>query len=392
MPLEWLRPWEQDPRGISTEGFAALRESMLSDREMLYAKPLLANAAGVVLWGNQRFLVAQELGWSTIPTVTVTGLTRAKERVWALKDNNSYGFWKERALGELLAELSAEGVDLILAGFSSAELDRYLAPFQRPADPDDAPELLMGPARSQPGEIYALGGGHRLACGDARDRELLGRLFGSELAEVLLGDPPYGVNYVGRTRQRLRIRNDDAVGLGGLLVEALLAADGVLAPSARFYLASPSGSRGTTFRLAVEQVGWQFHQDIVWVKNSPVLGHADYLHQHETFLYGWKPGPGRPGRGRHVGSRWYADNKQSTTLFYDRPTRSTEHPTMKPVALIERLVSNSSQRGEIIFDPFAGSGTTVIACQRLERRCFAVELDPAYCDVVRRRYEDHTGG
>jgi DNA modification methylase len=364
---------------------------MLTDRAMLLAKPLLVNAAGVVLWGNLRLQVALELGWETIPVITVTGLTQAEEQMWALKDSNAYGYWEEHALGELLFELAGEGVDLILTGFSSAELDKYLAPFTRPVDPDEAPPLPTGRPRSRPGEIYELGE-HRLACGNARARELIARLFGTAKAEMLLTDAPYGVDYVGKTRQQLRISNDSADGLAELLGDVFAVADTVLAPSARFCLAAPTGPRGTVFRLAIDQIGWQFHQELVWVKNSPVLGHSDYHHQHEAFLYGWKPGSGRPGRGRHAGTRWYGDNRQTSVLFYDRPARSTEHPTMKPLALMERLIGNSSRRGEIVFDPFAGSGSTLIACERLGRRCFAVELDPGYCDVVRDRYQEYTRG
>ena len=190
----------------------------------------------------------------------------------------------------------------------------------------------------------------------------------------------------------MRIRNDDPGGLPGLLADAFAATDPVLAPSGRFYVAAPTGPRGTSFRLELERVGWQLHQELVWVKNSPVLGHSDYHNQHETFLYGWKPGPGRAGRGRHKGSRWYGDNRQTSTLFFDRPARSEAHPTMKPVALLEALLRNSSRRGDIVFDPFAGSGSTLIACERLARRCFAIEIDPAYCDVIRRRYREYVGG
>jgi DNA modification methylase len=386
-----LRPDERNPRGITTEGLAALRRSLLEAPEMLLAKPLLVTPSWMILWGHQRWRVACELGWPTVPVVVVSGLTRGQERTWALRDNQSYGYWEERSLRELLDELQAEGVEMILTGFLSADLDRYLAPFQTAVDPDAAPGLRDGEPESRPGEIYKLGP-HRLLCGNARQREPLLALFGNERAELLLTDPPYGVEYVGKTARRLRIRNDAAAGLAELLGEAFAAAIAVLAPSAPFYLASPSGPCGTVFRLALEQAGCRFHQELVWVKNSPVLGHSDYLHQHETFLYGWTPGPGRPGRGRHPGTRWRGDNCQTTVLFCDRPARSAEHPTMKPVALLETLIKNSSARDEIVFDPFAGSGSTLIACERLGRRCFAVELDPAYCDVIRRRYREYRGG
>jgi DNA modification methylase len=142
------------------------------------------------------------------------------------------------------------------------------------------------------------------------------------------------------------------------------------------------------FRQAVVDVGWHLHETLVWCKQAPTLGHSDYQPAHEDILYAWKSGPGRPGRGRHSGSKWYGDNAQTTVFHIDRPTRNAVHPTMKPVALIEAMLRNSSRRGDVVLDPFAGSGSTLIACERLGRRCFAVELDPAYCDVIRDRYQE----
>jgi DNA modification methylase len=234
-------------------------------------------------------------------------------------------------------------------------------------------------------------GRHRLLCGDARDPELLARLLGGVRAEVLWTDPPYGVRYVGKTPQALQISNDDSEA-ADLLADALRAAAGLLAPAARFYIASPAGRQGTGFRLALESVGWRLHQELVWVKNTPVLGHSDYHYSHEPILYGFTPGPGRPGRGRHRGSRWAGDNSQTSVFFVDRPARSEEHPTMKPVQLIVRQLANSSRHGDAVLDLFAGSGSTLIACEQLGRSCYAVELDPRYCDLIRRRYLDYSNG
>jgi site-specific DNA-methyltransferase (adenine-specific) len=233
--------------------------------------------------------------------------------------------------------------------------------------------------------VYELGV-HRLACGDARDGELLARLAGSARAEVLWTDPPYGVAYVGKTSRALTIAHDDG-GAVDVFTDALRTADAFLSPSARFYVAAPSGPQGTAFRVAIAEVGWRLHQSLVWVKNAIVLGHSDHQLQHEDVLYGWKPGPGRPGRGGHRGSRWYGDNAQSSVFFFDRPARSVVHPTMKPVGLIAAQLRNSSRRGDWVLDPFAGSGSTLVACEQLGRRCLAVELDPCYCDVIRQRYE-----
>jgi DNA modification methylase len=317
--------------------------------------------------------------------VIVADLEPEHARLWALRDNNQYGEWREHELAELLSELDADGVDLVLSGFSSADLDRLLSDMEGEVDPDDAPPLPLGEPVSRVGEVYELGS-HRLLCGDVRDAETLTHLMQGKRAELLMTDPPYGVGYVGRTAQELTIANDDSDGLASLLNLAFANVDRALAPSARFYIAAPAARHGLEFRLAIREVGWRLHQCLVWVKNAPVLGHSDHHFQHEDILYGWKPGPGRPGRGRHKGSRWYGDNRESTVFFCNRPARSAEHPTMKPVALLSSQIQNSSRRSDIVVDTFAGSGSTLIACEQLDRRCFAIELDPHYCDVIRERY------
>jgi DNA modification methylase len=180
--------------------------------------------------------------------------------------------------------------------------------------------------------------------------------------------------------------------LPALLRAAFAVADTALAPSGRFYVAAPAGPQGSEFRLALQGVGWHFHQALVWVKHAIVLGHSDYQFQHEDILYGWKPGPGRPGRGRHKGSRWQGGNNQSSVFFFDRPARSEQHPTMKPVGLIAAQLRNSSRRDDLVLDPFAGSGSTLIACEELGRRCYAIEIDPRYCDLIRRRYQKYLDG
>ena len=391
LPLAGLRPWPGNPRTIRPERLEDLKRAMLADREMLSARPLLALPDGTVIAGNQRLLAAQELGWETIPVLTVD-LDPERARLWALRDNNQFGEWDQPALAELLSELAEGGVDLALTGFAGGEIDTILAGLLvRDVDPDEAPALPEGEPSSEPGRIYELGP-HRLLCGDARNPELLRQLLDGVRPEVLWTDPPYGVDYVGKTPRRLTISNDTDGAAGALFEAALRAADPLLAPSARFYIAAPAGPQGTTFRTALATLGWRHHQTLVWVKNSLVLGHSDHHFQHEEILYGWRPGPGRPGRGRHGGSRWYGDNKQSSVFFADRPARSADHPMMKPVALIAAQLVNSSRRGDTVLDLFAGSGSTLVACERLGRRCAAVELDPRYCDVIRRRYEEYTDG
>jgi DNA modification methylase len=390
VPLERLQAWPENPRTITSARLADLKRALTADREMLLARPLLALPDRTVIAGNQRLLAARELGWRTIPVLTVD-LDWVRAREWALRDNNEFGDWNEPALADLLAEMQREGADLGLTGFSSADLDRILEGLPGLEDPDDVPPLPKGKPESKPGELYELGS-HRLLCGDATDAGQIALLMAVEQAEVLWTDPPYGVEYAGKTAAALTIANDDPAGLPSLLADAFAAADTVLAPLGRFYVCAPAGPRGTDFRLAVRDVGWRLHQVLSWVKHSAVLGHSDYHYQHEDVLYGYKSGLGRPGRGRHRGSRWYGGNDQASVFFVDRPARSLEHPTMKPVGLIAAMLRNSSLRGDVVLDPFAGSGSTLIACEQLGRRCFAVEIDPRYCDVARRRYEEFRSG
>jgi hypothetical protein len=297
-----LRPWPGNPREISPERLEDLKASPRDDPEMLRARPLIALRDGTVIMGNQRLRAVQELSWTSVPVLFVD-LDSERARMWAFRDNNQWGSWDEPALAELLAEMQADGLDLALTGFTKGELDRVLATLPPPSDPDDAPPRPSQPD-SRPGEIYELGP-HHLLCGDARDPKQVAQLMAGECAEVLWTDPPYGVGYTGRTADKLRIANDTPHGLATLLEESFATADQVLTASARFYICSPAGPQGTTFREAIGQIGWQFHQAVVWVKNSPVLGHSDHQFMHEDVLYGWKPGPGRAGRGRHDGSRWY---------------------------------------------------------------------------------------
>ena len=206
-------------------------------------------------------------------------------------------------------------------------------------------------------------------------------------ADMLLTDPPYGVDYTGKTKVRLTIQNDDPDGLPGLLDEALAAMDAVLRPGAPLYVFHPAGPQCVRFLEAFLGRGWRLRQGLVWAKDAMVLGHADYHYAHEGILYGFKPGQGRLGRG---GLGWYGDNRQTSVLSAPRPRAAREHPTMKPVELLTILLRNSSRRRELVLDPFAGSGSTLVACEHLGRRARLIELDPAYCDVIIARHDQLT--
>jgi site-specific DNA-methyltransferase (adenine-specific) len=217
---------------------------------------------------------------------------------------------------------------------------------------------------------------------------MVARLMGDDLADCLWTDPPYGVDYEGKRTLRRKIENDVSDGLAMMLLAVFTNSDSSLRPGAPIYIASPGGPRLVDFLKGFMEVGWLFRQGLVWVKDSFVVGHSDYHYRHEQILFGYKPGEGRLGRG---GPGWFGDNKQDSVFDVVRPYNSKEHPTMKPVELIERCLANSTEAGQVVFDPFSGSGTTLMACEKTGRRCVGMELAPQYVDVIVERWENFTG-
>jgi DNA modification methylase len=211
--------------------------------------------------------------------------------------------------------------------------------------------------------------------------------MGTERAQLLLTDAPYGVGYSGKTPLGLRMKNDDEGGLPELLGAAFAAIDPVLAAGAAIYLFHPAGPSSVSFTDAVGLVGWEIRQGLVWVKNSLVLGHGDYHYRHEPILYAGKPG--KPlARGR---AGWYGGNAETSVLEVPRPKANRDHPTAKPVELVSRLMANSSTFHDVVLDPFLGSGSTLVAAERLSRRLYGVEIDPVYLAVSIARWEAFTG-
>jgi len=218
----------------------------------------------------------------------------------------------------------------------------------------------------------------------------MARLMDGVLADCIWTDPPYGVDYVGKTAAALRIVND-GVFADELVRDAFSVARDHVAEGAPFYCAGPAGPRSLAYQLALVASGFRLHEELIWVKDVFVLGHSDYHYQHEPIFYGYAPGVGRPGRGRHSGTRWYGDNAQSSVLPFDRPKRSEEHPTMKPVELVAHCLANSTPLSGSVLDPFVGSGSTIIASEQLGRRCYATEIDPRYVQVAIERWQAFSG-
>lgn len=236
--------------------------------------------------------------------------------------------------------------------------------------------------KSKLNSMYKLGA-HRLFCGDALRPESVRRLMAKERADLLLTDPPYGVDYHGAAGA---IANDNLDGprFIGFLSQAFYVAAFALRPGAAFYIWY-SHSQAASFLAAIRSVSWSVRETLVWVKPQFVMGRQDYHWRHEPCLYGWLDG---------AAHTWAGDRRQSTVLDFVKPVSSPDHPTMKPVALFQYLMANSTNQGDIVLDPFAGSGTTALACERLGRRARLVEIDPHYCDVIRRRWAEtvHGGG
>lgn len=381
LALTDLKPYPGNARRGDVK---AIKESL--ERLGLY-RPVVLNARTMeVLAGNHVVQAARELGWSSIDA-TVVEVDEDTARRIVLADNrtNDLAGYDTEALAELLMELDGglEGT-----GFDEADLDALLEEVA-PAIPLEEDELPPAPTEpvTRPGELIELGG-HRLVCGDARDPQCYQRLLSERAAVILITDPPYGVSYEGKTRARLRIANDGSAGLQALLGESFAQLDRVLSPGAPLYVFAPAGRLCAVFLEAFEDCGWSLRQALAWVKDTLVLGHSDYHFRHEQILFGYKPGCGRLGRG---GSGWYGDNRQTSVFEFPRPRAAREHPTTKPPELLEAMLRNSSGRGALVLDPFAGSGSTLVACERLGRSARLIELDPRYADVIIARYERLTG-
>ncbi len=371
-PLGRLRPYANNPR-VNNGAVPAVAASI---REFGFLVPIVATPDGTILAGHTRLKAAQSLGLAEVPVLVARDLDDAKARAFRLADNKTAELaeWDLQKLDEELAALG--DYDMAQFGFEAPD-----EPEEGETEADDAPGVeVEEPPVSKPGALYALGE-HRLLCGDSTDAHAVARLMGGEKADLLLTDPPYNVAYEGEAGTIANDSMDDAAFLA-FLTRAFKVAAQALKPGAAFYIFH-SDFEGLNFLLAAKAAELQVRQCIVWVKNTLVLGRKDYQCRHEPCLYGWKHG---------AAHRWLGDRRQTTVLEFPKPARSAEHPTMKPVALLEALIRNSSERGDVVLDTFGGSGSTLIACERMGRRARLCELEPRFCDVIRRRWAEHVHG
>ena len=335
---------------------------------------------GRILDGHLRVALALERGEAPVPIVEVD-LREDEERV-ILATFDPLGAMANGdadAVQDLLARVTAE--EAAVADLLGRLAAAHPATPDLRADPDAVPEPPPEPV-SRPGDCWTCGP-HRVWCGDAQDAAAVAGLFPDGPAGWMWTDPPYGIAYTGKTPAGLTIAGDAADGLEPLLHESFRAADAVLAPGTSIFVAHPAEPQSLGFGAAFLAAGWHWHQTLTWVKDTLVLGHSDFHYRHEPILYGWKP-------GRAHG--WYGGRAEDSLFALPRPAASREHPTMKPVALIAAQLALTTRPGDLGYDPFAGSGSTLIAAEQLGRRCVAVEIGPRYADVIVQRWQNATGG
>jgi site-specific DNA-methyltransferase (adenine-specific) len=329
-------------------------------------KPIVIDASNVVRAGNGTLEAAKRLGWDSIECVK-TSLKGSDAIAYAIADNRTAELaeWDSDILAAQLSGLLTDDEALAnAAGFSAEEIEAMLSDLADPAeiDEDEVPEPPVDPI-TKLGDLWILGE-HRVLCGDSTKAEDVARLMAGDTAAAVLSDPPYGVSYVGKTKDALEVHNDGRETLGPLLKESLGLASGHCHAGGIWYIAAPPGPQFLEFAVVLTDMGiWR--QTLVWAKQSLVMGHSDYHYQHEAIFYGWKPGAAHKAP---------PDRKQTTLWHYDRPTSSREHPTMKPVALFAKMIENSTTVGSLIYEPFGGSGTTLIAAEQLNRKCYGMEI------------------
>ncbi len=380
--IEKLTPYAKNSRTHNDQQIAQIAASI---KEWGFTNPVLIDETGGIIAGHGRIMAARKLGIEQVPVAIAKDWSDAQKRAYVIADNKLAlnAGWDNELLALELGELGDAGFDLVLTGFTDEEI-KALMPVEVNeglTDPDAAPAVQENSV-TVPGDVWICGK-HRVMCGDSTSIDHLAQLTQGNLVDMWLTDPPYNVAYEGGTKEKLTIKNDE---MGDdqfrqFLRDAYTAADMVMKPGSVFYIWH-ADLEGYNFRGAAKDTGWTVRQCLIWKKSSLVLGRQDYHWKHEPCLYGWKEGAG------HL---WAADRKQTTVLEFDKPSRNGEHPTMKPVALFEYQMLNNTKGGDLVLDSFGGSGTTLIAAEKNGRTALLMELDPRYCDVIVKRWQEFTG-
>ena len=381
-------PYARNPR----RNEQAIAKVAASIKEYGFRQPIVVDEEMVIIAGHTRLQAAQQLGLTKVPVHSATGLTATQVKAYRLADNRTAqeAEWDDELLGLELGELAEQGFDLDLTGFDGDELEKLLAEIDEGGltDDDDVPEAPETPV-SKPGDVWVLGN-HRLICGDSTDAAVLDTLLDGQLVDIVFTDPPYNVNYGDTAKDKIRAKGGAKAGRKimndnlGNEFEAFLTdtcANMLRVTKGALYICM-SSSELDTLQSAFRSSGGKWSTFIIWAKNTFTLGRSDYQRQYEPILYGWKEG------NDHY---WCGARDQGDVWFFNKPQKNDLHPTMKPVELVCQAVKNSSKSKDIVLDSFGGSGSTLIACEKLGRYARLIELDPAYCDVIVKRWEEFTG-
>ena len=411
-PLGWLTPYENNPRN-NDEAVEPVANSI---SEFGFKVPIVATSDGEIINGHTRWKAAKKLKLKTVPVIIADDLTEEQVRAFRLADNKvaEIAQWD---IELLLSEIeSVDNLDMTLFGFTDS--DYTLDDFEdEETDTDISEDEIESEGDSvssvEYGDIYQLGR-HRLMCGDSTSAGDMKELVNGEKIDLYVTDPPYNVAYEGKTEEAMTIQNDsmDDASFRQFLRDAFSVANQHLKPGGAFYIWH-ADSEGLNFRAAVKETGWLLKQNLVWVKNSIVLGRQDYQWKHEPCLYGWKDGASHyfidnrslatvieedeenlkeMTKGELISYIKTMQENSPTSIFYeDKPVRSDIHPTMKPLKLIARCVLNSSKKGERVLDSFNGGGSTLMVCEKTERIYYGMELDPIYVERTIKRWEEETG-
>ncbi len=414
--ISTLSEWEHNPRTITKDGFERLKTQI---KKLGQYKPILIDEKGTVLGGNMRLKAYRELGMEEIWVSVVKADTEQEKIEFALSDNDRAGKYE----ADMLADLTGSFPDIDWKQYS-VDLDDpiNLAEFMERFDTskeDTAPDVEEK-AISKPGELYALGN-HRLLCGDATSMPDMERLMGDRKARLVFTDPPYNVNYEGGGGQKRKGIMNDEMPTEQFYDFLLKSMNNMLNHTDGVYYVCMSPKELGQLKRAFEEAGGHWQSYVIWVKNRFTLGGSDYQPQYEPIMYGWNKGVKNHffvddrtqgnvwydlgGRAKYENGKTYINiggirleldgkvtgkvlkGKRKTDVWeYDRPNASKEHPTMKPIKMITEAIKNSSMPGDLVLDPFLGSGSTLIACEQSARICYGMELDPHYADVIRKRY------
>lgn len=369
-------------RNARTHSEAQVAQIAASIREFGFLSPILVAEDNTILAGHGRLAAALKLGLKKVPCVKENHLTETQKRAYIIADNklSLNAGWDNELLAVELSELEGADFNLDLLGFDEAELSSIFDADKDVSDDDfDVEKELEEPCFSKTGDIWMLGK-HRVICGDATKLETYKTLLENTKVNLVVTDPPYNVNYEGSAG---KIKNDNMENdkFYQFLFNSFVNMEQAMADDASIYVFH-ADTEGLNFRKAFQDAGFYLSGCCIWKKPSLVLGRSPYQWQHEPCLYGWKK------KGKH---KWYAGRKETSVWEFEKPKKNADHPTMKPIALLAYPIKNSSMTNSLVLDPFAGSGSTLIACEQTGRICYAIELDEKYCDVIVKRYIEQVG-